>query len=98
MTRWSAITRTGGRRSALAYGSRSTTAAEDNFNRLVHHQRGRYYEGQAGDLRAELAAVKHAEERLAAGTYGFSVEGSEAIHDERLEAVPTALRTVGEQE
>ena len=42
MTRWSAITRTGGRRSALAYGSRSTTAAEDNFNRLVHHQRGRY--------------------------------------------------------
>jgi hypothetical protein len=29
MTRWSAITRTRGRRSALAYGSRSTTAAED---------------------------------------------------------------------
>jgi transposase len=42
MTRWSAITRTRGRRSALAYGSRSTTAAEDNLNRLVHHQRGRY--------------------------------------------------------
>ncbi|SRR6266508_416408 len=55
-------------------------------------------EGQAGDLRAELAAVKHAEERLAAGTYGFSVESGEAIPDERLEAVPTALRTVGEQE
>jgi hypothetical protein len=35
MTRWSAITRTRGRRSALAYGSRSTTAAEDNLNRLV---------------------------------------------------------------
>ena len=34
MTRWSAITRTRGRRSALAYGSRSTTAAEDNLNRL----------------------------------------------------------------
>src|SRR6266566_831162 len=29
MTRWSAITRTRGRRSALAYGSRSTTAAEE---------------------------------------------------------------------
>jgi hypothetical protein len=42
MTRWSAITRTRGRRSALAYGSRSTTAAEDNLNRLVHHERGRY--------------------------------------------------------
>ena len=41
MTRWSAITRTRGRRSALAYGSRSTTA-EDNLNRLVHHERGRY--------------------------------------------------------
>src|SRR5216117_756229 len=42
MTRWSAITRTRGRRSALAYGSRSTTAAEDNLNRLVHHESGRY--------------------------------------------------------
>ncbi len=43
MTRWSAITRTRGRRSALAYGSRPTTAAEDNLNRLVHHERGRYW-------------------------------------------------------
>jgi hypothetical protein len=42
MTRWSAITRTRGRRSALAYGSRSTTAAENNLNRRIHHQRGRY--------------------------------------------------------
>ena len=43
MTRWSAITRTRGRRSALAYGSRSTTAAENDLNRLVHHERGRYF-------------------------------------------------------
>jgi hypothetical protein len=42
MTRWSAITRTRGRRSALANGSRSTTAAGNDVNRLVHHQRGRY--------------------------------------------------------
>ena len=42
MTRWSAIIRTRGRRSALAYGSRSTTAAEDDLKRLVHHERGRY--------------------------------------------------------
>jgi hypothetical protein len=35
MTRWSAITRTRGRRSALAYGSRSTTAAANNLNRLI---------------------------------------------------------------
>src|SRR2546422_2294554 len=47
MTRWSAITRTRGRRSALAYGSRSTTAAEDNLNRLVHHERGRYSQASA---------------------------------------------------
>ncbi len=46
MTRWSAITRTRGRRSALAYGSRSTTAAEDNLNRLIHHERGRYWGGR----------------------------------------------------
>jgi hypothetical protein len=48
MTRWSAITRTRGRRSALAYGSRSPTATEDNLNRLVHHERGRYYRVSAG--------------------------------------------------
>jgi hypothetical protein len=42
MTRWSAITRNRGRRSPLAYGSRSTTAAENNLNRLIHHERGRY--------------------------------------------------------
>ncbi len=48
MTRWSAITRTRGRRSALAYGSHSTTAAEDNLNPLIHHEQGRYYsQGQA---------------------------------------------------
>jgi DnaK suppressor protein len=54
--------------------------------------------GQVEDLLAELAAVKHAEERLAAGTYGLSVESGEPIPDERLEAVPTAERTVEEQE
>ena len=31
MTRWSATTRTRGGRSALAYGSRSTTAAEEDL-------------------------------------------------------------------
>ncbi len=49
MTRWSAITRTRGRRSALAYGSRSTTAAEDDLNRLVHHERGRYSRTDLGE-------------------------------------------------
>jgi DnaK suppressor protein len=54
-------------------------------------------EGQADGLRAELAAVERAEERLAAGTFGFSVESGEPIPDERLEAAPTAERTVKEQ-
>jgi RNA polymerase-binding transcription factor len=49
------------------------------------------------DLRAELMAVERAEERLAAGTYGLSIESGEPIPDERLEAVPTAERTAEEQ-
>jgi hypothetical protein len=43
MTRWSATTRTRRSCSALAYGSRSTAAAKKHLNRLVHHQRGRYF-------------------------------------------------------
>jgi DnaK suppressor protein len=44
-------------------------------------------EGLAEDLREELAAVERAEARLAAGTYGFSIESGKPIPDERLEAV-----------
>ena len=51
----------------------------------------------AEDLRSQLAAVERAEERLAAGTYGLSVESGESIPDERLEAVPTAERTADEE-
>src|SRR6266550_121362 len=54
-------------------------------------------EGRADDLRRELEAVKRAEARLAAGTYGLSVESGEPIPDERLEAIPTAERTAEEQ-
>jgi DnaK suppressor protein len=54
-------------------------------------------EGLSDDLRAELAAVARAEQRLAAGTYGLSIESGAPIPDERLEAVPTAERTVDEQ-
>jgi DnaK suppressor protein len=54
-------------------------------------------EGQADDLREELAAVERAEARLAAGTYGLSIESGTAIPDERLEAIPTAERTVEEE-
>ena len=78
------------------------------FNDLEAQQSG---EGDAGnvlqqemtdlalesDLRARLAAVGRAEARLAAGTYGRSVESGEPIPDERLEADPLAERTIEEQ-
>jgi RNA polymerase-binding transcription factor len=54
-------------------------------------------EGRADDLREELAAVERAEARLAAGTYGRSIESGKPISDERLEALPTAERTVEEE-
>ena len=54
--------------------------------------------GRADDLRRELAALERAEARLAAGTFGFSIESGEPIPDGRLKAVPTAERTVEEQQ
>jgi DnaK suppressor protein len=53
--------------------------------------------GLAEDLAAQLAAVERAETRLAAGTYGLSVDSGEPIPDGRLEAVPFAERTAEEQ-
>jgi DnaK suppressor protein len=53
--------------------------------------------GLTAQLREELAAVERAEKRLVEGTYGRSVESGEPIPDERLEARPTAERTVEEQ-
>ena len=55
-------------------------------------------EGLADDLRERLAALKRAEQRLAAGTYGLSIESGEPIPDERLEIFPTAERTVDEEQ
>src|SRR6476661_2070237 len=52
----------------------------------------------AADLSSELAAVERAEQRLADGTYGRSIESGEPIPDKRLEALPAAERTVAEQE
>jgi len=54
-------------------------------------------EGLADGLREDLAAVKRAEQRLAAGTYGLSIESGKPISDERLEAVPAAERTADEE-
>lgn len=53
--------------------------------------------GLAEQLQSEQAAIERAEARLAAGTYGLSVESGEPIPDARLESVPWAERTVEEQ-
>jgi DnaK suppressor protein len=55
-------------------------------------------EGVEKDLHDQLAAVERAEERLAAGTYGLSIESGQPIPDERLEIIPTAERTVDEEQ
>jgi DnaK suppressor protein len=54
--------------------------------------------GLSEELAAQLQALERAEARLAAGTYGLSIESGEPIPDARLEAVPTSERTVEEQE
>jgi DnaK suppressor protein len=54
--------------------------------------------GHAEDLTAQLGALERAEARLAAGTYGLSVDSGQSIPDARLEALPTAERTVEEQQ
>jgi DnaK suppressor protein len=55
-------------------------------------------EGLADQLREELAAIERAEQRLAEGKYGVSVESGQPIPDARLEAMPWAERTVEEQD
>jgi DnaK suppressor protein len=56
-----------------------------------------YDEGLQEDLHEQLAAVERAEARLAAGTYGFSVESGKPIPDARLEVIPTAELTAEEE-
>jgi DnaK suppressor protein len=55
-------------------------------------------EGRREDLQRELAGVERAEARLAEGTYGLSVESGQPIPEGRLEARPTAERTLEEEE
>jgi DnaK suppressor protein len=72
---------------SLEQGDRdSENLYQDEFN-----------EGRVDDLHTQLAALERAEARLAAGTYGRSIESDEPIPDARLEAVPTAERTIDEQ-
>jgi len=54
-------------------------------------------EALAADIQERLEALERAEQRLATGAYGLSIESGEPIPDERLEAFPTAERTVEEE-
>ena len=69
----------------------------DAANLAANLYEDEFDEGLVGDLREQLAAVERAESRLAAGTYGLSVESGEPIPDARLEALPTAELTVEEE-
>lgn len=51
----------------------------------------------ADDLNEQLGALERAEARLAAGTYGLSIQSGEPIPDARLEALPLAERTADEE-
>ena len=55
-------------------------------------------EARREQLTQELSALERAEARLAAGTYGLSVESGQPIPDARLEALPLAERTVEEDQ
>jgi len=88
------IERTLGRR---AHEDASEPGEEDSANLASDLYQDELDEGLADDLREELAAVERAEARLAAGTYGRSIESGGPIPDERLEALPTAERTAAEE-
>jgi DnaK suppressor protein len=70
---------------------------EDPANQASDLYQDELDEGLADDLREELAAVERAEARLAAGTYGLSIESGQPIPDDRLEARPAAERTAEEE-
>ena|SRR5690242_3386941 len=57
-----------------------------------------YDQGRREDLRKDLANVERAEARLAEGKFGLSVESGEPIPDDRLRALPTAERTIEEED
>jgi DnaK suppressor protein len=80
----------------LSQGAPEATEDEPGDQGSENLYQAEYDAGRAGDLAEELAAVERAEARLADGTYGLSVESGEPIPDERLEAIPTAERTVEE--
>ncbi len=82
----------------LAHEDDSEPADEyDPANLASDLYQDEFDEGLAEDLRTQLAAVERAERRLAAGTYGLSIESGQPIPDGRLEARPTAELTADEE-
>ncbi len=79
---------------SLDEASHGDQPGEDRSSELAMDERDR---GLVEQLREELEAVARAEQRIADGTYGLSVESGEPIPDARLEAMPLAERTVEEQ-
>lgn len=76
-------------------GSARSEPGDVGSENLYQHE---FDAGRREDLRRELAALERAEARLADGTYGRSVESGSPIPDGRLEALPTAERTVEEED
>jgi DnaK suppressor protein len=79
-----------------------TDQDDDELSHLDQHPADEatelYDEELAERLRTELAALERAEQRLAKGRYGLSIESGDPIPDARLEAIPWAERTAQEQE
>jgi DnaK suppressor protein len=87
-------------RALAKHGHEETGEPADEFdpgNRASDLYQDELDAGLHADLRNQLAAVERAEARLAAGTYGLSIESGKPIPDERLEALPTAERTADEE-
>jgi RNA polymerase-binding transcription factor len=81
----------------LGPGSDNESADEhDAANLATDLYQDEFDETLAENLREQLLAVERAEERLAAGTYGRSIESGLPISDDRLEAQPTAELTAAE--
>jgi DnaK suppressor protein len=87
-------------RSLARLGHQADSEPDDEYdpaNLAADLYQDEFDQGLADDLQEQLAGVKRAEERLAAGTYGLSIESGEPIPDERLEALPTAELTAEEE-
>ncbi len=53
-------------------------------------------ESVRNELQSHLAAIDRAEQRIEAGTFGYSVKSGKPIPDDRLEADPSAELTIEE--